>query len=276
MKNYTLREDVIFSGVGLHSGTLGALRLAPSREGRITFHFDGKAFDLRDASFKGDGRGTVLSFGKEHALATVEHLLGALALCDIRSVAIFAEAREVPMGDGSAGFFTKELFPRRTLLSEEIFPFSVGTPLSVGIPGEGPFMAAFPAPRFGVTYAFSHPHPRIGSQWRSFFWNDAVRTALEEARTFGFLSEVEALRERGLALGGSLDNAVVFDESGVLNPEGLRFPDECVRHKMLDLLGDLMLLGRPLRAHVVALRAGHATHLRLVERLRRVMGMHND
>ncbi len=75
-------------------------------------------------------------------------------------------------------------------------------------------------------------------------------------------------------MGGSLENAVVFDESGVLNPEGLRFPDECVRHKMLDLLGDLMLLGRPLRAHVVALKAGHAMHLRLVERLRRIMTIH--
>jgi UDP-3-O-[3-hydroxymyristoyl] N-acetylglucosamine deacetylase len=120
-----------------------------------------------------------------------------------------------------------------------------------------------------MTYAFSHSHPLIGSQWRSFVWDDSVRATLEGARTFGFLSEVDALRRRGLALGGSLENAVVFHESGVCNPEGLRFPDECVRHKILDFLGDLMLLGRPLVAHVVAFRGGHTAHLQLVERLRR-------
>ena len=87
-----------------------------------------------------------------------------------------------------------------------------------------------------MTYAFSHPHPLIGSQWRSFVWDDSVRTTLEGARTFGFLSEVEALHRRGLALGGSLENAVVFDESGVCNPEGLRFSDECVRHKYAGFL----------------------------------------
>ncbi len=269
MRGHTLREEVSFSGLGLHRGTRGALHLIPSKKGCITFRFGKASFDLREASFQGGGRGTALSFGKSHSLATVEHLLGALCLCGIWSVDIAVEAEEVPMGDGSAAFFTKELFSRREPLREPLEPLYLGTPLSVGNPGEGPFVAAFPASRFGMTYAFSHPHPLIGSQWRSFVWDDSVRATLEGARTFGFLSEVEALRRRGLALGGSLENAVVFHESGVCNPEGLRFPDECVRHKMLDFLGDLMLLGRPLVAHVVAFRGGHAAHLRLVERLRR-------
>ena len=272
MKNHTLRKEVLFSGVGLHRGTSGTLRLCPSEEGRISFCFGEKSFDLREAPFEGGGRGTTLFFGERYSLATVEHLLGALTLCEIWSVRIVADAEEVPMGDGSASFFSRELFPQRVPLSKELLPFYPGMPLVVGDPGVGPSIALFPASRFGVTYAFEHPHPCIGSQWKSVLWDSAVREELEGARTFGFLSEVEALRKRGLAQGGSLKNAVVFDETQVMNPEGLRFPDECVRHKMVDLLGDLMLLGRPLVAHVVALRAGHATHLRLVERLRRAAG----
>ncbi len=271
MKNYTIREEVVFSGLGLHRGTSGNLRVLPSEEGCITFRFGKDSFDIREGSFEGGQRGTTLFFGKgAYSLATVEHLLGALCLCDIRSVRIVPEAEEVPMGDGSAAFFTRELFPRRVPLAGEISPLFLGAPLSVGDPGEGPFIAAFPASRFGLTYAFSHSHPCIGEQWKSLLWSSEALEMLEGARTFGFLSEVEVLRERGLALGGSLENAVVFDDKGIMNPEGLRFPDECVRHKMLDLLGDLMLLGKPLRAHVLALRAGHAMHLKLVERLRRI------
>ncbi|HEX6853568.1 MAG TPA: UDP-3-O-acyl-N-acetylglucosamine deacetylase, partial [Candidatus Polarisedimenticolaceae bacterium] len=129
-------------------------------------------------------------------------------------------------------------------------------------------ISVHPAAEYRVTYAIDFDHPNLGYQELtvSLWGGDAFRTKLAPARTFTFESEVEALRKAGLALGGSLENAVVVGERGILNP-GLRFPDEFVRHKMLDLTGDLSLLGRPLLGHVVAYRAGHDLHARLARKI---------
>ena len=131
-------------------------------------------------------------------------------------------------------------------------------------------IAVHPSATFRVTYRIAFPHPLIGEQSVEFTpgrGNYAVEIA--PARTFGFLEEVEMLRKSGLIQGGSLENAVVLTRDGVLNPEGVRFPDEFCRHKILDLVGDLALLGHPLIGHVMAERAGHAMHAALVEKLLR-------
>ncbi len=270
MKTHTLSEEIIFSGVGIHKGVEGAVRLRPSRKGNISFHFGHDAFDIREASFGGSPRGTVLNFGAEHSISTVEHLLGACALCNLWSVEIHVEAEEIPIGDGSAAPFVEAILPRRVAVETSLSPFYLGAPLFVGTPEKGPFVAAFPALRCGVTYGFTNPHPLIGNQWKTLELDEGSWDVLGGARTFGFFHEKEALQKQGLALGASLENTVVFDETSVMNPEKLRFPDECVRHKMLDLLGDIMVLGRPLGAHLVALRANHAFHLKLVKKLLRL------
>jgi len=130
--------------------------------------------------------------------------------------------------------------------------------------------SAFPADRLSITCRIDFSHPLIGEQSMDFVPQDGrYEDEIAPARTFGFLEEAEILRNSGLIRGGSLENAVVLTREGVMNPEGLRFPDEFCRHKILDLVGDLALLGHPLIGHVVAERAGHAMHYALVSRLLR-------
>ena len=131
-------------------------------------------------------------------------------------------------------------------------------------------IALYPSEHFKVTYSISYDHPLLRHQSRTLrITEESFIEELAPARTFTFLKDVEMLRQNGLALGGSLENAVVLSREGVLNPEGLRFPDEFCRHKALDLIGDLALVGRPLVGRVVARRAGHALHTALVLKLLR-------
>jgi UDP-3-O-[3-hydroxymyristoyl] N-acetylglucosamine deacetylase len=131
-------------------------------------------------------------------------------------------------------------------------------------------IAVYPADTFAVSYSISFPHPIIGAETMDFTPSTgSYENDVAPARTFGFLAEVEMLLKSGLVKGGSLENVVVLDQERVLNPEGLRFPDEFCRHKVLDLIGDISLFGRPLIGHVVADRAGHAMHAQLVSQLLR-------
>ena len=126
----------------------------------------------------------------------------------------------------------------------------------------------FPAPSFRVSYSIEFAHPAIGEQrWDGVVTPHVFARELASSRTFGFLKDVEMMKASGLALGGSLDNAVVLDDTRVINPEGLRFPDEFVRHKVLDAIGDLALAGRPIVGHLVAHRSGHDLNQRLVREL---------
>jgi len=130
------------------------------------------------------------------------------------------------------------------------------------------FIAVYPADGCSVEYSINFPHPKIGKQnFCVQLTNGSYVDEIAPARTFGFLYELDQMRNMGLIRGASLDNAVCFDRDTVMNPDGLRFPDECCRHKALDLIGDLALIGKPLLGHVIAERAGHAMHAQLVSRL---------
>jgi UDP-3-O-[3-hydroxymyristoyl] N-acetylglucosamine deacetylase len=193
------------------------------------------------------------------SVETVEHLLAALSTLGIDNVRIELDYPEVPIMDGSAAPFVylvheagvKRLpAPRRYL--KVVRPIS----LSQG----DKHIALYPSDQFKVTYSISFDHPLLRHQSRTIRVSE--ETFVEEiapARTFGFLKEIEMLRQRGLALGGSLENAIVLGETGVLN-HALRFEDEFVRHKILDVLGDLALVGYPVMGHLVAHRGGHALH----------------
>jgi UDP-3-O-[3-hydroxymyristoyl] N-acetylglucosamine deacetylase len=197
-------------------------------------------------------------------IETIEHLLAALQALGVDNVVVELDGPEVPIMDGSAAPFIYLIHEAgiRSLSAPRSY-LELSRPVTV-VGDDGRFVAAYPCDRLRLTYTINFDHPLLKHQECSVEIDESSFVEdIAPARTFGFLKDVELMRQAGLALGGSLDNAVVLGETGVLN-NPLRFPDEFVRHKVLDLLGDLVLLGRPLRAHVVALRAGHALHTRLV------------
>ncbi|MBZ5640265.1 MAG: UDP-3-O-acyl-N-acetylglucosamine deacetylase, partial [Acidobacteriia bacterium] len=202
------------------------------------------------------------------AVSTVEHLMAALYALQVDDLRVEIDGPEVPILDGSSRPFVEAILAAGTV--EHPVPrlyLTVVRPVVVTLDEKR--IGVYPCREYRVTYAIEFPHPGLGYQelTLSIWGADAFAEKLSPARTFTFEGEVEALRKAGLARGGSLENAVVVGANGLLNEGGLRFPDEFVRHKMLDLTGDLSLLGRPLRGHVVAYRAGHDLHGRLARRI---------
>lgn len=267
----TLAAEGSLQGVGLHTGRQLRLTLKPAAPGTGILFVRADAggatvpasLDHRAPSFYA----TVLE-REGLTVGTVEHLLAALYALGVDDAVVELDGPEVPILDGSSRPFVdlvlgagrkEHAVPRRYM--------TVVRPVVVSEAGKR--IAAYPCREYRVTYAIEFDHPSLGYQeLTASLWREREFVEkLAPARTFTFQRDVEALRRAGLALGGSLDNAVVVGEQGILNPD-LRFPDEFVRHKMLDLTGDLALLGYPLRAHVVAFRAGHELHGRLARRLR--------
>jgi len=264
----TLRRDVGCTGIGLHTGRPVRLRLlpAPAEQGIVFRRVDvGVDIPARIESLAHLDHATTLQHRGVTA-STVEHLLSALRALGVDDVTVEIDGPEVPILDGSASPFVILIHeaglrplpvPRRYL--------KVLSPIEV-VRGTK-WMRLTPSDQLRVTYTIGFDHPLLRHQ--DIDVKVSAETYVEQiagARTFGFLREVELLRRNGLALGGSLDNAVVIGESGVLNNR-LRFSDEFVRHKVLDAVGDLALLGHPLLAHVEAWHAGHALHAAAAQQL---------
>jgi UDP-3-O-[3-hydroxymyristoyl] N-acetylglucosamine deacetylase len=258
----TLRRTVTCAGIGLHSGNKVTLSLKPApADYGIRFQradLGGLEIPATIAHLGGIELATALN-GGIGSVETIEHLLAALAALEVDNVCVELNSPEVPIMDGSAAPFVylvqdagfKDLGVSRKYLK-------VLRPIS--LPHGDKRIALYPSDHFKVTYSIAFDHPLLRHQTRSMSITE--KTFVEEiapARTFGFLKEVEMLRQKGLALGGSLDNAIVLGETGVLN-NALRFDDEFVRHKILDAIGDLALVGHPVVGHLVAHRAGHALH----------------
>ena len=208
-------------------------------------------------------RATVLGLG-EHRVSTVEHLLSALHGAGITNALIAVDGPEIPASDGSALEFitaidaagiAEQPLPQPRTVVREVHVFRDHDKL----------LAVVPAPAFRVRMTIDFPAP-VGSQYVDYDSSSSgYRTSIAPNRTFGFRHEVEALLERGLALGGSLDNAVVFDAAGPMTP--LRAADEPVRHKVLDLIGDFALLGAYPQCEIIAIKSGHALHFEAVRAL---------
>jgi UDP-3-O-[3-hydroxymyristoyl] N-acetylglucosamine deacetylase len=258
----TLRRSVSCTGIGLHSGNKVTLSLKPAP---ADFGIRFQRADLGGLEIPA----TVTHLGgiqyqtgltrEAVSVETVEHLLAALTALGIDNVIVELNSPEVPIMDGSAAPFVylvneagvKRLqSPRRYLKVLRPIALTQGDKR----------IALYPSDHFKVTYSISFDHPLLRHQSRTMrITEDSFVEDIAPARTFGFLKEVEMLRQRGLALGGSLDNAIVLGETGVLN-NALRFEDEFVRHKILDVIGDLSLVGHPVVGHLVAHRGGHALH----------------
>jgi UDP-3-O-[3-hydroxymyristoyl] N-acetylglucosamine deacetylase len=265
----TVRRSVSCSGIGLHSGNRGTLRLKPAPENHgIIF----KRLDLDGLTIRAD----VAHISRKYyatglsqdsaSVETVEHLLAALLSLGVDNAVVELNQPEVPIMDGSAASFVylvheaglKSLSAKRRFLK-------VVSPISLSQGDKR--IALYPSDNFKVTYSISFDHPLLRYQSRTLcLTRESFVEEIAPARTFGFLKEVELLRQKGLALGGSLDNAIVLGETGVLN-SSLRFEDEFVRHKILDVVGDLSLVGYPIIGHLVVHRGGHALHTSFAQKM---------
>lgn len=263
----TLRREVGCTGIGLHTGKLVQLRLHPAPpESGITFYradVDVEIPARLEYLARLDHATTLSRDGV--SIGTVEHLLSALSGLGVDDVRIEVSGPEVPILDGSAAPFVILIHeaglrphpvPRRYLKVREPVELVRGSRR----------VRVSPSDHLRVSYEIGFDHPLLRQQAISLRVTPSTFVeSIAPARTFGFLREVELLRQNGLALGGSLENAVVIGESGVLNK--LRFPDECVRHKVLDAIGDLALLAHPIVGHIEACKAGHALHTALAREL---------
>jgi UDP-3-O-[3-hydroxymyristoyl] N-acetylglucosamine deacetylase len=263
----TLRKDIDCAGIGLHSGVRVAMRLrpAPPNSGIVfrRMDLDGAEIPARQEHLQRSNLATTLANG-EASIGTVEHVLSAAAGLGIDNLIVEVEGKEVPILDGSAAPFIYLMHEAGIKVQQAPRQFiKIIEPLRVE--QDGKFVAIYPSDRYKISYTIDFEHPLIGEQRQTFVVTPRCFTEqIAPARTFGFLREVEALRKAGLALGGSMENAVVVGDNSILNNQ-LRFDDEFVRHKILDAIGDLALVGAPLLGHIVAHKAGHALHASMVE-----------
>ncbi|HEY4002626.1 MAG TPA: UDP-3-O-acyl-N-acetylglucosamine deacetylase, partial [Candidatus Xenobia bacterium] len=217
---------------------------------------------VEPAAARESSRCMQLQWGEVQVL-TPEHLLSACHGLGIRDARFLLDGPEVPILDGSAAPFARAMVESGLTEGAPQEPLHLDTPVAV-VDGSSMILCR-PAPTFSATYVAHYPHPLVGTQVYEYGSDTDYLSQIAPARTFGFLEEVEALRAQGLIMGGSLECAVVVMPDHFSTP--LRFPDELVRHKVLDLLGDLAVLGRPLAAHVIAVRTSHRLHVRLLHAL---------
>ena len=271
----TLKKEIVVEGISLHSGEDAKIRLMPAAENTgIVFYradLDKKVkVKAKPASVVNLIRNTTIGSHKikEAKISTIEHLMAAIWGSGIDNLEIEVSGPEIPVIDGSAFPYYQELSKSGTQkqkskrrvyqIEETIFARE-----------EDSYIAILPYDGFKISYTLDYDHPVIGS---SYFEFEAAKMDFAEeiskARTFGFASEVEKLHEQGLALGGSLDNAVLIEADKTVNP--LRFENEFVRHKILDVVGDMFLNGR-IRGHIMAVKSGHRLHVKLAEKIREKM-----
>jgi len=260
----TIRARVSLAGIGLHSGVSVRMTLSPAAaDTGILFRAADGTFIPATPDHVVDTRSatTVGAFGVK--VRSIEHLMAAVSALGIDNLLVDVDAEEIPATDGSARPFVELLYSAgRISQPAPRQPLAIPEPIRVG--DESRWLQILPSDSLRISYTLDIRHPAIGLQVASLEVNET--TFVEElaaARTYGFLRDVPMMRQNGLARGGSLDNAVVVGKRIVLN-DSLRFADEFVRHKILDVVGDLAVLGRPVMGHVVGRNAGHALNHDLV------------
>lgn len=264
----TLRTQVSCTGIGLHSGAKITLTLhpAPAGSGIVFVRTDlSPAVEIPALAENVVDTTLATSIGKGGArVGTIEHLMAALSGLGIDNCRVELDGPEVPIMDGSAAPFVYLIQSAGIELQREMKRFLViRKPVVVQ---DGEKEAKFlPAPQLSISFTIDFDHPLISNQaFRMDFSDRFFHREIARARTFGLYEEVETMKKMGLAKGGSLENAIVVDDFSILNPDGLRFPDEFVRHKILDSIGDISLVGMPVIGHLVAYKSGHALNHKLV------------
>lgn len=270
-KQKTLKNSINFSGTGLHSGKKVNVRLIPAEEGSgITFI---RTDVYRGAVIKAHSKNVVdtrlaTTIGSEGVtLGTIEHLMAAFYGMGIDNAVVEVDSCEIPIMDGSALPFVEliqcagietQKKDKRTIVIKKPIKVRDGRKVALVLPSKD----------FKITYSISFDHPFLKNQSFSTVYSESVfKDEICGARTFGFLKEVEWLRSQGLVAGGSLDNAIVIDDRKIVNRDKMRFSDEFVRHKILDCIGDISLLGANIKGHILAERSGHCLNQKLVRKI---------
>lgn len=267
---HTIGKSVSIEGIGLHSGKKVNVRLnpAPVNYGVRFLRTDlpqSEPFRLNPEKVVDVRYATTLGKGDAH-VRTVEHLMASLSGLGVDNLLVEVAGEELPALDGSA-------YPYILLLEQaEVVPqneareyYRLKSPIKINMGKRR--LEAYPSNAFSITYVMDFDHPYLSREEASFvITGDVFKQEIAKARTYGFLKDLEMLRAHGLALGGTLDNALLIGDQGVLNG-GYRIPDELVRHKLLDLMGDLYVLGKPFLGHIEAYCSGHDLNFQLVDEI---------
>ena len=271
-KQKTIANEVSFSGIGLHTGSLTTMtfRPAPPNSGVTFYRVDlpqGPAIQADIDHVVDVSRGTTIGLNgaKVH---TVEHVLAAIYGLDIDNIGIELDGPEIPNGDGSAYPFMQTL-KKAGLVEQDAERRYIKIAEPVYYRLDDVTLSILPADDLRITMTIAYDHVAIGTQYASLtITPETFEKDLAPARTFCFLREVKMLQEQGLIKGGSLESAVVIGDESILN-DHLRFPDEFVRHKMLDLLGDMYLLGCRIKGHVISVKSGHAKNVMFSKQIKK-------
>ena len=269
MYQTTIKKSVELVGIGLHKGTPVRLRLEPleSNNGIIFYRSDvNVAIALTPENVVDTKMATVI--GKDGVvISTIEHMLSAVYAYGIDNLKVIVDADEVPVMDGSSASFCMLLDEAEIIELDK--PKKVMRIKKEVIVQDGDkYVKLSPSPSLKYDFTIKFPHPIINKQeYVLEFTKESYKNEIARARTFGFLHEVQYLRSKGLALGGTLENAIVLDDKKILNPEGLRFPDEFVRHKILDAIGDMSLIGMNFIGNYEALAGSHDLNHKLTVEL---------
>ncbi len=259
MYQVTIKKSVELVGIGLHKGSPVKLRLEPldSNSGIVFYRSDvDVSIPLKPQNVVDTKMATVI--GKDgYVISTIEHMLSAVYAYGIDNLKIIVDADEVPVMDGSSASFCM-LLDEAGLVEQDIPKKIMRIKKDVEVKEGDKYVKLSPAPDLQYDFTIKFPHPVIQKQeFVLKFTKESYKKEISRARTFGFLHEVQYLRSKGLALGGSLENAIVLDDKKILNPEGLRFTDEFVRHKILDAIGDMSLIGMNFIGNYEALAGSH-------------------
>jgi UDP-3-O-[3-hydroxymyristoyl] N-acetylglucosamine deacetylase len=265
----TLKREVSFEGIGLHTGRYSRVCLKPApRDTGIIFMRTDKNLAVKASIATVTDTAFATTIGLNGAkVRTVEHILAALAGLGIDNAHIDIDGSEIPILDGSSMELTGLILESGIAKQSKKKPYlQITKPIT--LTDGNAEIAAFPYNGRLITYRIHFNHRLLGEQKLSLeLTEENFAVEIAPARTFGFLKDVEYLKANGFARGGSFDNAIILGESGILNSSGLRFEDEFVRHKILDLIGDLSLLGLPIRGHIIANKSGHTTNLKFLKRI---------
>ncbi|RDU59444.1 UDP-3-O-acyl-N-acetylglucosamine deacetylase [Helicobacter marmotae] len=269
MRQKTITNKVEIVGIGLHKGVPVRMELEPLdiNSGIVFYRSDlGVSIPLKPENVVDTTMATVLGMG-EARVSTIEHLLSAIAAYGIDNLRISLDNEEVPIMDGSAIGYCM-LLEEAGISVQNAHKKAIAIKKPIEIIEEKKFVRVEPSEKMIFDFSIDFNHPVIGNQQYKFiFSTKAYKEEIARARTFGFLHEVNYLRSKGLAKGGDLSNCIVLDESGILNKEGLRYKEEFVRHKILDAIGDMALLGMPLLGTYVSFAGSHKLNHLLTKQL---------
>lgn len=268
----TISRAVSYVGVGLHSGKEACIRILPAEPNHgIVFRrvdvagqpeIPAKVENIVDTR-----RNTSLGIGNIKVM-TVEHLLASFAGLGVDNAIVEIDNEEIPVGDGSSRIFCELLREAGIVEQSELRRYMELT-APVYVSDRGRYMVALPAEEYRISFTFVTDHPVVGTQYGEYVITpQTFEQEIAPARTIAFAEQIESMRRNGLAMGGSLEQVVVVSQEGYLSP--LRFPDEIVRHKILDIVGDLSLVG-PMRAHIIAIKSGHQVDAMLAKELVKVL-----